>query len=319
MPKVVFFTSLAPESAELLTRHAPADYQVTTAPIALADDEKIAPAADADFLILFPGVISAEVLRAAPRLKLIQLVSAGFDQLDLKLCRELGIPVANNGGTNAIDVAEHTLALILGWYRRMVEMDANVRRGAWSALDSGMTTYTIYGKTVGIVGLGNIGRKVTRLLSAFGAEVIYTDALPAAPEVETELGVTRVSLDELLNRADVVTLHVPLNAQTRGLIGAGELGMMKPSALLVNTCRGPVVDEAALTAALQRGQIAGAALDVLAQEPPAADNPLLRMGHVLLSPHIAGVTKDTWARRGEFIFQNLQRVAQGQPPLAVIG
>lgn len=319
MPKVVFFTNLAAETAALLTRHAPADYAVATAATSLPDAEKSALLADADFLILFPGVIGAEVLAAAPRLKLIQLVSAGFDQLDLKLCRQLGIPVANNGGTNSTDVAEHTLALILGWYRRMVEMDANVRQGAWSAIDSGMTTYTIHGKTVGIVGLGNIGRKVAALLRAFGAEVLYTDALAAPAEVERSLGVTRVTMEELLNRSDVVTLHVPLNAQTRGLIGAGELGLMKPNALLVNTCRGPVVDEAALIDALERGQIAGAALDVLEQEPPTAGNPLLSMANVLLSPHIAGVTKDTWARRGVFIFDNLQRVAQGKPALAVIG
>lgn len=319
MPKVVFLTGLAAETAALLTRHAPAGYDVTTAPMSLPDDEKQRLLADADFLILFPGVISEAALRAAPRLKLIQLVSAGFDQLDLALCRELGIPVANNGGTNATDVAEHTIALILGWYRRMVEMDANVRQGAWSAIDSGMTTYTIHGKTVGIVGLGNIGRKVAPLLRAFGAEVLYSDAMPAPPEMEKSLGVSRVTLDELLNRSDVVTVHVPLNAQTRGLIGAGELGMMKPTALLVNTCRGPVVDEDALIDALQAGQIAGAALDVLAKEPPAADNLLLRMTNVLLSPHIAGVTKDTWSRRGVFIFENLQRVAQGQPALAVIG
>ncbi len=316
--KVVFLTNLAPETAELLTRHAPAGYEVTTAATSLPKAEQAALLADADFLILFPGVIAPEALAAAPKLKLIQLVSAGFDQLDLNLCRELGIPVANNGGANATDVAEHTLALILGWFRRMVEMDANVRRGAWSAIDSGMTTYTIHGKTVGIVGLGNIGRKVVPLLRAFGADVLYTDATPAPIAVEQSLGVTRVSMDELLRRADVVSLHVPLNAQTRGLIGAAELACMKPAALLVNTCRGPVVDEAALIEALQRGQIAGAALDVLEKEPPAADNPLFTMPNVLLSPHIAGVTKDTWARRAAFIFENLQRVAQGRPAQAVI-
>jgi phosphoglycerate dehydrogenase-like enzyme len=273
---------------------------------------------DADFLILFPPVLPPAVLRAAQGVKLIQLVSAGFDALDVGVCREMGIPVANNGGTNSIDVAEHTLTLILAWYRRLGEMDANVRTGAWSAIDSGVHTYTIHGKTVGLVGLGNIGRKVARLLRAFGATVIYTDAYPAPAEIEAELGVTRVEMDELLARADVVSLHTPLNDATRGLIGRGELAKMQPSALLVNTCRGPVVDEAALIAALQGGQIAGAALDVLEKEPPVADNPLLTMANVLLTPHSAGVTRDTWARRGEFVFANLQRVWAGQPPLARI-
>lgn len=318
MTKVVFLTRLAADTAALLTQYAPADYDVITAPLDLPAPDQVSLVRDADFLILFPGVISPEALAAAEHVKLIQLVSAGFDALDIKRCRAMGIPVANNGGTNSLDVAEHTIALILGWYRRMVEMDRNVRTGNWYAIDSGATTYTIAGKTVGIVGLGNIGRKAARLLRAFGATLLYSDAFPAPAEVEQELGVTRVELDDLVRRADVVTLHTPLNAQTRGLIGATQLAAMKPTALLVNTCRGPVVDETALIAALRAGQIAGAALDVLAQEPPAADNPLFTMPNVLLTPHTAGVTRDTWARRGEFIFANLERVRRGDAPLAVI-
>lgn len=318
MPKVIFFTVLAPETAALLTQHAPADYQVAVHPIDLPDAEKQELLRDADFLILFPGVISDELLRTATNLKLIQLVSAGFDRINVQLCRELGIPLANNGGANALDVAEHTIALILAFYRRMLEMDANVRNGRWYAIDSGATTYTIRGKTVGIIGLGKIGQQVARLLNAFGAKICYYDLFPASAELEKELGVQRCSLDELLQQSDVVTLHVPLNNETRGLINERTLALMKPNALLVNTCRGPVVDEAALTTALQARQIAGAALDVLAEEPPAPDNPILQLDNVLFTPHTAGVTYDTWPRRGEFIFANLQRVWRGETPLATI-
>lgn len=318
MPKVVFFTTLAPDTAALLTNQAPAEFAVTTASSKLPPEEQVKLTQDADFIILFPGIISAEALRAAQKLKLIQLVSAGFDTLDIDLCKELEIPVSNNGGTNSTDVAEHTITLILAWYRQLGAMDRNVRTGKWEAIDSGVSTYTINGKTVGLVGLGNIGRKVARLLRAFGATVYYTDAFPAPPEVEQELGVTRVSLDELLAQSDIVSLHVPLNNETRGLMGEAQFAKMKPSALLVNTCRGPVVNEAALIKALQNKQIAGAALDVLEKEPPAPDNPLFAMDNVLLTPHIAGVTRDTWARRGEFIFANLQRVWRGEPPQAVI-
>ncbi len=318
MPKVLFFTSLAPETAALLTQHAPADYQVAVHPIGMPDAEKSELVRDTDFLILFPGVISDELLRTATNLKLIQLVSAGFDRVNVQLCRELGIPVANNGGANALDVAEHTIAMILAFYRRMLEMDANVRTARWSAIDSGATTYTIRGKTVGIIGLGKIGQQVARLLNAFGAKICYYDPFPASAAVEAELGVQRCSLDELLLQADVVTLHVPLNSETQGLINERTLALMKPNALLVNTCRGPVVDEAALTAALQARQIAGAALDVLAKEPPAPDNPILQLDNVLFTPHTAGVTYDTWPRRGEFIFANLQQVWGGHPPLATV-
>ena len=318
MPKVVFFTNLAPDTAALLTNQAPADFAVTTASAKLAPDEQVALSHDADFIILFPGIISSEALHAAKQLKLILLVSAGFDTLDVGLWKELEIPVSNNGGTNSTDVAEHTLTLILAWYRQLGTMDRNVRTGKWGAIDSGVSTYTIHGKTVGLVGLGNIGKKVARLLNAFGATVLYTDAFPIAPEMEKEFGVQRVTMDELLAQADIVSLHVPLNNETRGLMSDAQFVKMKPNALLVNTCRGPVVDEPALIRALQSQQIAGAALDVLTQEPPAPDNPLLTMENVLLSPHIAGVTRDTWARRGAFIFSNLQRVWRGEAPQAVI-
>ena len=318
MPKVVFFTNLALDTAALLTSQAPAEFAVTTASAKLPPEEQVALTHDADFVILFPGIISAEALHAAKKLRLIQLVSAGFDTLDINLCKELEIPVANNGGTNSTDVAEHTISLILSWYRQLKAMDQNVRTGKWGAIDSGVSTYTINGKTVGLVGLGNIGRKVARLLNAFGASVLYTDAFPLPAVEEREMGVKRTPLDALLAQSDIVSLHVPLNSETRGLMGAAQFDMMQLHAFLVNTCRGPVVDEAALIDALRQKKIAGAALDVLAQEPPAPDNPLLAMDNVLLSPHIAGVTRDTWARRGAFIFANLERVWQGEAPQAVI-
>ncbi len=266
MPNVRFFTSLAPATAALLTQYAPPDYTISVHPHNLPEATQIELVRDADFLILFPGSISEVVLRSATRLKLIQLVSVGFDRMDLPLCQSLGIPVANNGGANALDVAEHTLALILGFYRRLVEMDANVRQSRWSAIESGATTYCIDGKTVGIIGLGKIGRRVARLLRAFGATVLYHDSQPPTPAVEQELGVQHVPLDELLRQSDVVTLHVPLDASTRGMISQRELALMRPNALLINTCRGPVVDETALTVALREWQIAGAALDVLVSQ-----------------------------------------------------
>ena len=284
----------------------------------LPDEEKIPLVQDADFLILFPSIISERVLRSAPRLKLIQLVAAGYDSMNVNLCRELGIPVANNGGANSIDVAEHTIGLILGFYRRLIELDCNVRADRWRDIDTGSSTYTINGKTVGIVGLGNIGRRVAHLLRAFGVHILYYDQYPPAGDMESELGVTRIALEDLLRESDIVTVHLPLTPETRGIIGRHELSLMKPTALLVNTCRGPIVDEVALTEVLNEERILGAALDVLEQEPPSLDNPLLKLDNVLLTPHVAGVTYDTWTRRGEFVFQNLQRVWEGEPPLAVV-
>ena len=318
MPQVRFFTFLSPEITPLLTQYAPSGFEVSVHASDLPDEEKISLLQDTDFLILFPGQISERVLRSAPQLKLIQLVAAGYDSMDVNLCRELGIPVANNGGANSIDVAEHTIGLILGFYRRLIELDRNVRANRWRDIDTGSSTYTINGKTVGIVGLGNIGKRVAHLLRAFGARLLYYDQYPPAGDIESELGVTLMALDDLLRESDIVTVHLPLTGETRGIIGKHELSLLKPTAVLVNTCRGPIVDEVALTEVLSEERILGAALDVLEQEPPVADNPLLKLENVLLTPHVAGVTYDTWTRRGEFVFQNIQRVWEGELPLAVV-
>ena len=318
MPKVRFFTFLSPQITPLLTQYAPPGFEVSVHTSDLPDEEKIPLVQEADFLILFPGKISERVLRSAPRLKLIQLVAAGYDSMDVNLCRELGIPVANNGGANSIDVAEHTIGLILGFYRRLIELDRNVRADRWRDIDTGFSTYTVNGKTVGIVGLGNIGRRVAYLLRAFGTRILYYDQYPLTQNVESELGVTRMALADLLRESDILTVHLPLTDETRGIIGRRELSLLKPQAVFVNTCRGPIVDEVALAEVLSEGRILGAALDVLEQEPPVSDNPLLKLDNVLLTPHVAGVTYDTWTRRGEFVFHNLQRVWEGEPPLAVV-
>lgn len=319
MPQAVFFTPLEAELVEAFLRHKPDDLEVTVERPDADSVRRTALVKAADFLILFPGRIEDEVLRVGEKLRLINLVSAGFEHMNLDLCRSMGVPVANNGGTNAIDVAEHTLALILGAYRRLVILDNDVRHDRWDATPTGKVTRTIHGKTVGIVGLGHIGRRVAHLLQPFGAKLLYADALPAEASVEEELGVARADLGDLLERSHIVTLHVPLNDTTRHMIGSSELGLMKETALLVNTCRGGVVDEPALIQALRSGRPAFAALDVLEREPPDPANPLLELENVLLTPHTAGITRDSWERRGEFVFGNIEKVRRGEKPEAEVG
>jgi phosphoglycerate dehydrogenase-like enzyme len=318
VPTVLLTAAPGAERTRLLLTHASDDFDVRLLPPSAPEVEKRRALADADFLVLFGTGVSDDALRGAKRLKLIQLVSAGFDGINLGLCRELGIPVANNGGANALDVAEHTLAFMLAFYRRLPTLNERMRSDPSRLPDTGATTYTVHGKTVGIIGLGNIGRRVARLLNAFGATAVYADAVPAPPEVERELGVERVHLNELLRRSDIVTLHVPLTPGTRHLIGSRELALMKPNAVLVNTCRGGVVDESALIDALREKRIAGACLDGLEKEPPSPDNPLLTLENVLLTPHSAGITYDTWERRSAFVFANLRRVCDGETPLGLV-
>ena len=316
MPRIVFFTSQNPAVSRILLEYAPADFEIVVHPIDTDDEKKISLVGDADFLLLFPGRLSGAVLKAAKKVKLIQLVSAGFDELDLELCRKLGIQVANNGGTNAQDVAEHTVALILGVYRRLVDLDKFARTNRWDELEIGLSTHTISGKTVGIIGLGHIGRQVARLLRGFGAYLIYNDVEEAQPELERELRISRLGMVELLQTSDIVTLHVPLTEQTRHLIGRCELSHMKTTALLINTCRGQVIDEQALASILKVNRIMGAGLDVLEEEPPDINHPLLSLENVLITPHVAGVTLDTWRRRSEIIYQNMQRVWEGNDLLS---
>jgi len=178
--------------------------------------------------------------------------------------------------------------------------------------------YELYNKTLGIVGLGTIGKKAARLAQAFGMRVQYYDIVRLSEDAEDALGVRFRLLRELLRSSDVVSLHVPLNASTRGMIGAGELALMKPSAMLINTSRGPVVEEPALTRALSGGKLFGAGLDVFDQEPPPADNPLLGLDNVVLTAHFAGPTWDNHVARFRNAFDNVQRVARGEAPLWVV-
>ena len=319
MAKIPFFTFLDPALSTQITSVAPPDFRVTAHSIDLPDRDKIALITDADGLILFPGRISSAVLRAASGLKMIQLLSAGYEHMDLELCAELDIVVANNGGTNSIDVAEHTLALILGLYRRLVEQDQSMRDGRWDSADSARTTYTIHGKTAALIGFGHIGRQVAQRLKAFGADLLYVDEKPAMAEAVTELEMLQVSLTEALSLADIISLHVPLTPQTQGMIGPNEIALMRPNALLINTCRGPVIDENALVEALRENAILGAGIDVFATEPLPANHPLCTLHNVLLTPHSAGITRDTWIRRAQFAFANLQRALANKRPHSQIG
>lgn len=318
MPNVAFFTLLDPDVKQLILDCAPRDWTINTQSLTISDDKKIEILKDADFLLLFPEEISNRVLKSAPNLKLIQLISAGYDLIDINTCNELGIPVANNGGTNAIDVAEYALALILAFYRHIIEQDQHARTGNWEFGTPSLDFYTICGKTAGIIGLGKIGKHVARLLVAFGAKVLYYDLNQLSKEIEQQLGVTYTTLDYLIHKSDIISLHVPITDATRHLIGKHAFSLMKPTTLLVNTCRGEVIDEHELISALHEKRILGAALDVLDKEPPDMDNPIRKMGNVILTPHIAGRTRDTWPRRGHFVFQNMMRVWNSEPPLSLI-
>ncbi len=273
---------------------------------------------EASYLVGFvDGLVEDGLYRAAPKLKLIQLLSAGYDRADIAAARRAGVPIANNGGANAVAVAEHALMLMLAVCRRLPLQHANVGGGRWRGNEP-PRVHELRGRTLGIVGLGTIGKKTARLARAFGMTVQYYDVARLTEDAEDAIGVRFRLLGELLRSADIVSLHVPLNPTTRHLVGAREIALLKPTAVLVNTSRGPVVDEAALTEALREGRIAGAGLDVFDREPPDAANPLFSLDNVVLTAHLAGPTVESAPARLRNAFDNVERVERGEPPLWTI-
>ena len=274
---------------------------------------------DADAAIPWLASIPLDVAEQLPKLKLVQLLAAGYDSVNVIGLGKLGISVANNGGSNAISVSEHAMSLMLSVYRRMMEAWSNTIDGNWrDGVDQLPVRTEINGKTVGIIGFGNIGRQVSRRLSGFDCEVLYHDPVELMPGRDKELGAQAVELDHLLRVSDIVTVHVPLNSSTRGMMGAHEFGLMKKTAIFINTCRGPVHNEADLITALQDGEIAGAGLDVLEVEPTDPNNPLLTMPNAVVTPHWAGGTGEGNERAVVFALSNLERLTEDRKLLSVV-
>jgi len=315
--KILFAPKQDPVVMEIARSLTPPGFELVE--VDFGTPQFIEAAADAEFYMGLARNMGGEFFRSAPKLKLVQLLSAGYDRVDVEAARKAKVPVSNNGGANAIAVAEHTVLLMLAVLKQLVRFHQDVVAGKWRPpASSESPVYELSARTVGIIGLGNIGKKVARRAAAFDARVQYHDILRLTEAEEDALGVRFVLLNELLRTSDVVTLHVPLNDSTRGMIGARELSQMKSGAILVNTCRGPVVDENALYEALKGKRLAGAGLDVLVEEPPAKNHPLFTLPNVTLTPHSAGPTWENWTARFRNGFDNIERVAAGRKPLWVI-
>ena len=253
---------------------------------------------DADIIAIGNLPFPREVLEKCENVKMLAVAFTGLDHVDLKYCEERGIKVQNCAGYATTAVAELTFGLLLDLCRNIGKCDTAARNGGTKA---GLIGFELEGRTMGIVGTGAIGARVAKLAAAFGMDVIAYSRTPGKVA-----GVRYVSLEELLAQADVVSLHVPLTEETRGMIGAEELALMKKTAVLVNTARGPVVDTKALADALNSGRIAGAAIDVFDKEPPLdADEPLINAKNTVVTPHVAFATNESMIKRAEIEFRNI--------------
>lgn len=271
-----------------------------------AEDVLIERCQDADVVILSNFRFSGKVMQACPKLKYICVAFTGYDHVDMQAAKAAGITVSNCTGYSTVAVAELVIGFVLAHYRKLNAAHATTL----ASLDkSGLMGQELAGKTFGIVGLGHIGTQLAKLASAFGCEVLAT-----ARHEKQVPGVQMVDLPTLLKTSDIVSLHVPQNDTTKHLIGAAELSLMKPNALLVNAARGPIVNTAALIQALETGEIAGACLDVFDQEPPLApDDPLLKTKNLTLTPHIGFYTQEAMVKRARQLGELLQAYLAGSP------
>jgi D-3-phosphoglycerate dehydrogenase len=304
--KILVAEALAPSGVELLRRHHEVDEQIGLSP---EEYRAILPEYDA-LLVRSQVKVDAAMIAAGTRLIVIGRAGVGVDNVDLDAATRAGITVVNAPTGNTIAAAEHTIALMLALARKITAADASVRRGEWKR--SAFTGIELRGKTLGIVGLGKIGGAIADRARALEMTILGSDPYVTV-EAAANHGIELVALDELLARSDVVTLHVPKTKATAGMVGAAQLARMKPTAFLLNVARGGVVDEADLAAALTAGTIAGAAVDVFATEPPAADNPLLGAPNMILTPHLGASTAEAQVAVAEEASRQVLDILDGQP------
>ncbi len=261
-----------------------------------------------------PFLPGRPLIERCPNLLAVSVTGAGYDMIDLEACNEAGILVVNQAGTNSESVTQHVLGMMLALTKQIIQSDRRMRRDkeGWTRMDYKGRELT--GRTLGIIGLGNIGRRVSALAGQmFGMRVIAHDPYIPAEDFEKR-GAVSVGFDDVFSDADFVSVNCPLTDETRGFIGAREYGLMKPTAYFITTARGGIHDETALAAVIADGRIAGAGLDVFAEEPPAWDHPLLGFDNVIVSPHIAGITEDCMYNMAEAAARQWLTIFEGRKP-----
>jgi len=316
-PKLFSTHVLFEEPRKLLAEHFDVEYWTEEERPPRAEVLRRVSGKDA-LICLLTEKVDRELLDAAgPNLRIVANVAVGFDNIDVPACTERNVAVTNTPGVLDETTADFAWTLLMAVARRLVEGDRMARSGAWTKWNLDQLCGTdVWGKTLGIIGLGRIGRAVARRASGFRMRIIYNSTTRAPVEIEKELNAEFVSRDAVFEQADFISLHVPLNAATRGLVGPAELAKMKRTAFLINTTRGPVVQEAALIDALERGLIAGAALDVFEREPLIPDG--LRRDNVVLAPHLGSASVETRTRMAMIAAENAIAFFDGKRPPTIL-
>jgi phosphoglycerate dehydrogenase-like enzyme len=312
MPRVLYL-SHAPEAVyDIIRAEVPAGFELVTLS-ADSDEERRAKIADCEVVIVAATPLQKPVIDAGRKLRLVHHQGVGYhDTLDVAAVKARGLPLALTPEGTTIGVAEHAVLLMLAVCKLLPFADAELREGRWHVNALRPRSRQIFGKIIGYIGMGRIGQATAARLKAFGTTGLYVDSVALAADAEAALGVARADLPALLQRADIVTLHVPATAETRHLIDAKALAAMKDGAILINTSRGPLVDEAALVAALESGKLGGAGLDVFEREPLPRGSPLARFDNVVMTPHISAGTRDALGEKMAAVFANIRRFYAGE-------
>lgn len=322
--KIVSLSTLGPELLMLMIKNNgiadPDDVEVIGANH-LPDGNIVELVRDADVIFgdfTFKKHVTAEMARAAKKAQLIQQPSVGYQNIDVEACTGAGIPVANTAGANTVSVAEHVVMTALCMVKNLLMAHRTTVAGEWRQMDIGAVE--LQGRLWVLIGMGRIGRAVAERLIPFGVRMAYYDAVRMGGDDELRLHAACSGMEELLKTADIISIHCPLTDETRGMVSAGRLALMKPSAFIINVARGEVLDEGALALALKEKRIAGAALDVFSEEPVGSDSPLLGLeeANLVLTPHVAGVTQEAKMRIITAAVRNMVSVLNGGRPDFVI-
>lgn len=297
-----------PEVKALLAKMIPEGFTLREIPAA----NHLENLADANYIILRTLALNAQLINSLPNLKLIQRWGVGYDKVDIQAAGNRNIPVAITSGMNAGAVSEMAVLLMLAVYRNLIRLHNNVLDGKWQEEGIASASYTIEGKTVGLIGLGSIGKQVARKVQAFGASVQYYDVFRLSPSEEEKQAVKYAGLEELFQTSDIISLHVPLTDDTRHLISKDTIRLMKRSAIIVNAARGAIIKEEDLVGALQTKRIMGAGLDCFENEPVAKNNPLLKLANVIVTPHMGGSTIDISVKMAKRCIENILKISKGE-------
>ena len=313
MPKILHTARYTGLPLEILQKACPTGFIVKTL-YELSYQQLVKEAADADYFLVSGRLpIDKAVLDAAQNLKMIQRTGVGTDMLDKQEIKKRGVPVYVNAGVNARSVAEHTMMLILATLKRLPQINEQMHKGVWKKQLSGVSTNELYGKTVGIVGMGHVGRLVASMLRPFGAKLIYTDVVRRSESEEKELDLTYISsFTELLPQVDILTLHCPMVTENLEALNANTIAQMKDRAIIINTARGKLINPDALYEALKSGHIKAAALDTHYEEPIKEGYKLAELDNVILTPHIGGLSYEAFEAMMQEAMKNIEAFEQGR-------